>query len=43
MSFPILVIGALGQSLGPNLVVPADALVASPSPAREGEHCGEVM
>ena len=32
-----LVVGALGQSLGPNLVVPADALVVSPSPAREGE------
>ncbi len=32
-----LVIGALGQSLGPNLVVPTDALAVSPSPAREGE------
>lgn len=32
-----LVVGALGQSLGPNLVVPADALAVSPSPAREGD------
>ena len=32
-----LVIGALGQSLGPNLVVPADALAVVPSTAREGE------
>jgi subtilase family serine protease/Tol biopolymer transport system component len=32
-----LVLGALRQSLGANLVVPADSVTVSPNPAREGE------
>ncbi|HEX9187648.1 MAG TPA: CARDB domain-containing protein, partial [Vicinamibacteria bacterium] len=32
-----LVVAALGQALGSNLVVPGDSLVVAPSPAREGD------
>lgn len=37
-----LVLGALSESLGANLVVPADSVVVGPDPAQEGEIVGVV-